>query len=58
MGWDQLWATFEGGFFKILRAKKEKKKETENIVATALKSCLELGGDFFFMFLSFYRLKN
>ena len=37
-GLGRLWATFEGGFFNFLWAKK---KKIENIVASALKSCIE-----------------
>ena len=40
-GLGRLWATFEGGFFNFLWANKNKNKFFENIVASALKSCIE-----------------
>ena len=35
--WGRLWATFEGGFYVF------KGKKNENIIASALKSCIEKG---------------
>ena len=39
-GFELFWATFEGGFFNFLRAKKKIYICFENIVASALKSCM------------------
>jgi hypothetical protein len=49
-----LCETFEGGFFNFLRAKNF---FVENIVATALKSCIEKSFLFFFLGNFFHRLK-
>ena len=40
-GLGRLWATFEGGFFNFLWENKTKQIFFENIVASALKSCIE-----------------
>ena len=38
--WGRLWATFEGSFFMFLGAKKQFNLFFNNIVASALKSCI------------------